>query len=55
MDPYFNLISLQNASIRILQATPEQIKKCSFHRHCLELRTETRNYILASKERQDLE
>ena len=54
-DPYFNLISLKNASIRILKNSPEQIKACSYHRYCLELRTETRLYYLASKERSDLE
>lgn len=54
-DPYFNLISLQNARVAIVKAQPELVKKERMYKHCLQLVCEKRKYILASKEEEDLE
>ena len=34
-DPYFNLISLQNARVAIVKAPPELVKKERMYKHCL--------------------
>jgi hypothetical protein len=47
-EKYFNLISLQNAKIALVEPTPELVKQSSKYKHCLKLENETRSWIIAA-------
>ena len=46
-DKYYNLISLQNARISVLKASPEKLKVDKMYNYCFELENDTRTWILA--------
>ena len=52
---YFNLISLQNASIRRIEATQQELKTNKLYKHCFKLENEMRSWILACQNEKDLE
>jgi hypothetical protein len=54
-DKYFNLISLQNARIRILEPTEAQLKQSSWYKHSFEFENDTRKWTIACKSSQDLQ
>lgn len=52
---YFNLISLQNATIRRVEPTQLEIKTNKLYRYCFKLDNEMRSWTLACQNEKDLE
>ena len=53
-DIYYNLISLQNAKIRLLPPTPEKLKLSKYYQHCFEFQNDTRKWVIACLSDEDL-
>ena len=54
-ESYFNLISLQNASITKIEPTQQQLKINKMYKYCFKLENEMRQWILACQNEKDLE
>lgn len=52
---YFNLISLQNATIKKREPTQQELKLNKLYKYCFKLENEMRSWTLACQNEKDLE
>ena len=52
---YFNLISLQNATIRKIEPAQQELKINKLYKYCFKLENEMRSWTLACQNEKDLE